>query len=195
MNHQQIAELLPWYANCHFETGGASPGRRAFERVSACARELEETLALQQAVMIGREDSEPPRFGFTRALVRVEAYEREKAIAWWQRVPRIALMAMAAQLVMILALGAMLLWRGGEFTTATPPRSGPRIVVGFQDGVTEETVRQLVQELRGSVVSGPSALGLYTVETPGGMPKLWDKFIQKLQQNRRVILSVAALAP
>ena len=92
---------------------------------------------------------------------------------------------------MILALGGLLLRRGSDSTTATGPSPGPRIAIGFQDGVTEETVRQVVQEMRGEIVGGPSALGLYTIRTP---EQDLEKLVEKLQQNRRVI-RIAALAP
>ncbi len=196
MNHQQITELLPWYANAALKPEERIQVEAHLKECSECARELEQTLELQQAVTAaGEKIPEPSPFQFTRVLARVEAYEREKASSgWWQRVPRFAWMAMAAQLVMILALGALLLRRSGDFTTATSPSAGPRIVVGFQDGVTEQTVRQIVQEIRGNIVSGPSALGLYTIETPGQNAEALGKLIQKLQQNQRVI-RVAALAP
>ena len=195
MNHQQITELLPWYVNSTLKPEERVQVEAHLKECSECARELEHTLELQQAVMADREDvPEPSSFGFTRTLARVEEYEREKAGGWWQRIPRFAWMAMAAQLVMILALGALLSRRSGDIITATPPSAGPRIVVGFQDGVTEQTVRQVVQEIRGNIVGGPSALGLYTIEIPGLDAEALGKLIQKLQQNQPVI-RIAVLAP
>jgi anti-sigma factor RsiW len=194
MNHQQVMELLPWYVNATLKSEERLQLEAHLKECSDCAHELEQALELQQAVR-AEAVPEPSAFQFTRALARVEEYEQEKASSrWWQAVPRFARLAMVAQLVMILALGGLLMRPRGDFTTATPPSAGARIVLGFQDGVTEQTVRQVVQEIRGNIVAGPSALGLYTIETPGEDAEALGKTIQKLRQNQRVI-RVAALAP
>jgi hypothetical protein len=195
MNHQQVIELLPWYVN-------TTLGQQERDRVEAhlrecgeCARELEQMRELRQAVRTAGEPiPEPSPFQFTRAMARVEEYEREKSRPrWWQISPRFARVAMAAQFLVILALGS-LLFRERLFVTATGVSAGPRIVLGFQAGVTEEIVRQLVQEIHGNIVSGPSALGLYTVETPLKDREALHKLIEELRRNQRVI-RIVALAP
>ena len=148
-------------------------------------------LQLRRAVETSGPAPEPSPFQFTRALARVEEYEREKSRPrWWQVSARFARVAMAAQFLVILVLGS-LLFRERLFVTASGPSAGPRIVLGFQAGVAEETVRQVVQEIHGNIVGGPSALGLYTIETQQKDSQAIHKLIEDLRRNERVIRIVA----
>ena len=120
MNHQQVVELLPWYVNATLEPDERGQVEAHLKACQECARELEHALELQQAVTAaGEQIPEPSPFQFTRALARVEEYEREKARPRWWSVPRIARLALVAQMALILALGGLLWRRGTDSTTAT----------------------------------------------------------------------------
>ena len=159
------------------------------------ARELDELRALE-SVAAAEPVPEPSPFLFTRALARVEEYERHRARRhWWQLSPALAATVIAAQFVLILFAAALLVNRQRQFESLAaellvePPRA-PRIVLGFQDGVSEQTVRQVVRGLSGTIVAGPSALGLYTVELPPGCDV--DRVLDQLRQNSAVVRLPAA---
>lgn len=181
MTHQESIELLPWYVN-----GTLKPQERArleshLKDCVECQRELQRTQSLSAAVVETAERvPEPPPFLFTRAAARVEEYEREKAgRRWW-----FARAVMVAQFALILSLGAVLLNRERVFTTASGTSRGSIMVV-FQDGVSEQTLRRVVLDMRGSIVSGPSALGLYSIQVPRSEDV--DKLLENLRQNHGVI--------
>ena len=75
MNHQQVMELLPWYVNATLQPEERTQVEAHLKGCQECARELEQALELQHAVS-GDPAPEPSPFQFTRALARVEEYER-----------------------------------------------------------------------------------------------------------------------
>lgn len=198
MTHRDVVELLPWYANGTLRPGQRQDLESHLKDCPECSRELDELRTLQSSVASAAEHApEPSPFLFTRALARVEEYERDKARRrWWQLSPGLARAVIAAQFVVILVAGGLLLHRERQFATMSGPpagtASGPRIVLGFQEGVPEQTMRQVIRGLNGNIVAGPSALGLYTIELPPNRDV--DQLLDQLRQNRGVI-RLAALQP
>jgi anti-sigma factor RsiW len=198
MTHREVIELLPWHANGTLQPGQRQELESHLKDCPECKRELDELRALQSSVAGAAENvPEPSPFLFTRALARVEEYEREKARRrWWQLSPRLAGAVIAAQFALILLTGGLLMQRERQFAALSGPAvgtvSGPRIVLGFQEGVSEQTMRQTIRGLNGNVVAGPSALGLYTVELPRDRDV--DRTLEQLRQDRGTI-RLAALQP
>ncbi len=120
--------------------------------------------------------------------------------------------ALAAQLLLVVGLAGFLLWRpaaepqpgqppaapaiyrtlSDPETAARPPTSpdtpgtpGILVRVVFADGATEKEIRDLLLSLRGQIVSGPSALGVYTVEVPAG-PDPLDRVLANLRARPKV---------
>ncbi|MBI1789211.1 MAG: zf-HC2 domain-containing protein [Acidobacteria bacterium] len=190
MNHHEILEMLPWYANASLD----EPTRRSVEahlrECAECARELEEIEKLERSMKeFAAPVPEPSPFLLTRAKAAIEDYERGR---WWPAIPSFARAVMAAQLVLIVALAGGVVYLkqpGGGFTTLSGPTgqagAGPRLTVAFQAGVSEELARQTILELRGTIVGGPSALGLYTIQLPDGAGL--GAALARLRENQRVI--------
>lgn len=95
---------------------------------------------------------------------------RARGPGWWARTPIVARLALAAQLLLAVGLGgwvvALYRDRGEVGTLSGGGGEQARIVIQFQAGVAEADLRRTVQGLAGSIVEGPSALGLYTVALP-----------------------------
>lgn len=86
----------------------------------------------------------------------------------WTTIPPLARIIIGAQFALLLALAAALALDGSE--EAEP--AGFEVVSGavrgdytltFAPGVTEAQLRALLLEERGSIIAGPSAIGLYTI--------------------------------
>jgi hypothetical protein len=77
------------------------------------------------------------------------------------------------------------------FTTLSgPPGSteGVRLTIMFQPSVTEGAMRQALLEIEGTVVSGPSALGVYIVQIPArDDDRAIQAVIDKLRNNASVV--------
>lgn len=86
----------------------------------------------------------------------------------WTTIPSLARITIGAQFALLLGLAAALALDGSE--EAEP--AGFEVVSGamrgdytltFAPGVTEAQLRALLLEERGSIIAGPSAIGLYTI--------------------------------
>jgi anti-sigma factor RsiW len=192
MTREEVLELLPWYANGTLAPGEAREVEVLLARDAECAAELEELRVLQAAV--AEVDETEPAFRPTAvrdALGRIDAYERERVekaeaslggrLRWmweslrsgWDATPVPGRLALAVQLGLILALGAVLLRAPGTETrfetlaggsATVGPRGGALVAVGFQPTVREADLRALLTELDAKIVAGPSAQELWVVE-------------------------------
>lgn len=111
--------------------------------------------------------------------------------------------ALAAQLLLLVGLAGFLLWRPAAAPQSGPPpvvyrtlsdpeaapptaaAPGVLVRVVFADGATEKEIRDLLLSLRGQIVSGPSPLGVYTVEVPAG-PDPLDRVLANLRARPKV---------
>jgi len=213
MRHEEAVRLLPWYASA---TLGGDERRELEGHLSGCAEcagELRALRVLGADVHKLSESVAVPPSTLAEVLRRIEDDGqrspaapappwlqplKERALAAWQAwresVPAPVRFALVAQLVVIGGLAALLTLRGPERpafeTAAGPPEArGARvaILVGFVDGVPEAVMRETLLRIRGEIVAGPSALGLYTVEVPLDPAQQPEKVLEALRSEREVI--------
>lgn len=184
-SHQRICELLPWYAN-------RSLGEKESERVEAhlavCPRCQEEERTCRQTAAAVRSAGEsapsPHPVQLQRVLERIEESEREERgrTRWTASIrgrlaasPRPLRVALVAQAAVILLLVGWLVARPGTappavYSTLSDPAAAPVPAVGlrvmFSPQSTEREMRALLLAVRGQVTSGPSPVGVYTIEIP-----------------------------
>jgi hypothetical protein len=210
MKHQEMIGLLPWYANATLD--GAE--RQALETHLAgcpeCARELEHLMEMRRTVIeLAGETPQPSPFVLNRALARIEDYERaqvpvrpkaaqfgERIQAWWLRTSFFNRVALATQLAIMLALGTVAVYQHNHpqtiLTTASGgsgEQTGANINVMFSPDATEHEISRTLGEIHGTIVAGPTAQGLYTVQLqlrPEQTVEI-EKVLQTLRQNQRVV--------
>ncbi len=180
MTHRESLELLPWYATLNEERRRALDAH--LEGCTECVRELEEIRALQTAIAPLETTPETSPFLLQRTLAKIDAFDDERmsppagwrrVIAWWSPSPlaaRVLIAAQAGLLVVLLAATAYFHHQAQGFSTLSgqgpATASGPRFTIAFQPDTSEETLRETIREANGTIVEGPSALGLYTVQIP-----------------------------
>ena len=216
MNHQEIIELLPWYANQTLDDDERKMVEMHLADCRDCAKELESLKAMRKTVVeVGDSGPALSRFALNRALAEIEDYERTRTSAaraagaaqatqetkgfwarWWQPTPVFARALIAAQIVLVLALGSLTLYQYSHpnivFKTSSGgvnDKTSTRITVGFSEGATEQEIRQTILGIQGQIVEGPSALGLYTIQVPIPREKAAeiDKVLQTLRRNTKVV--------
>jgi anti-sigma factor RsiW len=200
-SHADVDELLPWYANGTL----ASDEREAVERhLDQCTRCQNELTLLREVASTAREavaavPAVPDRLSETFA--RIDQWERSKAPSLSSRIaaffdtllhPPSVRWALAAQFVVILALGGVMLLRpGSSYTTlsggSTGTAAGARLTVTFQPAATADAIRAALRAVDANVVSGPSAAGVYVVEVPTTNAAAVDTAIDTLRANSSVI--------
>jgi len=207
--HRRVWDLLPWYANGTLEDGE----RRTVEsHLAACSRCREELSACRGLGELLRQVPEvapaPHPAHLARILEKIGDHERA---AWRSPLeslhnlltatPRPVRWALAAQLALVLGLAGLDLARRPAQPPATssaayrtlsdapaPAAPSSRLRVVFAAGTTEQEIRDLLLGIRGQIVSGPSSLGVYTVEVPTG-PDPLDGVLAHVRKHRQVSLA------
>ena len=214
MNHQEIIELLPWYANQTLEDDARKLVEMHLADCRDCAKEVESLKAMQKTVVeVGDSGPALSPFALNRALAEIEDYERTRTSTakaasvaaqekkgfwarWWRPTPVFARALIAAQIVLVLTLGSVSVYQYAHPNIIYKTSSGgvddktsTRITVGFNDGTTEQEIRRTILGIEGQIVEGPSALGLYTIQVPIPRERMAeiDKVLQTLRQNTKVV--------
>jgi anti-sigma factor RsiW len=216
-DHQEVWMLLPWYANGTLDSREHAAVEAHLATCPACQAELEQCRDLAAVQATGETAWSPSPNQFSQLLARIDAAEAPGAPSdgWWerlrarytkhllvrQRTPRLVWWALAAQGAMILLLGGVLMWQ----TPFSPEslyqtladdsdqvrRSQAHLQVVFADDMTAQELRTLLTSIGGTIVKGPSALGVYTVEIPpsGGSPDLIDPVLDAVRAHPKVRLA------
>lgn len=176
-SHERVAELLPWMVNATLDNSEDAEVREHVSDCVTCRDHLELLAELYAAVQEGP-SAEVDSFEALDAMrLRLEhdgAAESGRARPRPpSRLVRWVLFAQAAALVF--ALGLIFFQRANpqppptSFRTLadTSPATAatdPQARVLFSEGATERQIRELLHQIGGRIVDGPSEMGLYTVE-------------------------------
>ena len=205
------AMLLPWYLSGALKE---SERRAVEEHLASCANcrlELDNLRALRSPLKAALADQPIPALEVKQAVMAQIHAEAERAgrrpsgvdpgggfgevVEQWFRnllaprwVPMLASTLLVGQLV-------LLLWTAGEQTVLTPgpvttrslPPAATRVTLAFTPSASEAHIRAAIQELKGRLVDGPTADGLYTIEIPPSESGKLDAQLQKIRQQSDVI--------
>ena len=203
--HSAVDQLLPWYANGTLEGEERARVERHLAECEVCRQEMAFLREMGDAAseIVAATPVVPDAFGKT--LARIDEWEqtRQPSLAARVRafvagvfdVPRVPRLGLVAQSALILLLGAGLVLsrlQGPTFTTLSGGNStsdAPRLTVVFEATATEQGIRQALGQVGGTLVSGPSAAGVYVVALPkaGDDARVVDAAIAALRENRSVI--------
>jgi len=118
--------------------------------------------------------------------------------SWWPKTPVFARMALAAQLALLLVLGAVAVYQHNHpeivYKTASDPSNAQgkaMISVVFNEKASERDIRQALEEIQGTIIEGPTAQGSYTVQLPIHPEQTAeiDKALQTLRQKQQIVSS------
>jgi hypothetical protein len=214
MKHQEIIELLPWYANATLSEDERRTVETHVAGCKECAQELTSLAAMRKAVVaLADEAPAPSPHLLNRALAEIEDYERGRAqksarmgrwrrqisefwAGLWPSAPVFARAALAAQLALVLVLGTVAVYQHKHpqivYKVSTGPSgegTGARISVVFNENASEREIRQALEEIHGTIVEGPTAEGSYTVQLPIRPEQTaeLEKNLETLRQHQRVV--------
>jgi hypothetical protein len=205
ISHSTVQEVLPGFVN-----GTASDAEREMvtSHLATCADCRDELSFLQQirsAVTEEASATPPFRSQFSPTMAKIDALESARPVSVIQRVRDVlgavwppgtpVRTVLVVQFAAIVLLAGIVVLRQPEasFTTLsggeTPAGAGPRLTVMFQPGATEETIRRALRDVNGTVVSGPSAAGVYLIELPGPSDdaRAIDRAIDALRSQTNVV--------
>jgi anti-sigma factor RsiW len=211
--HQEIWELLPWYVNGTLDTQEFQRVEAHLALCALCQEERARCCALATAVRTADDVAwEPSPAHLARLLARLEAAEASASATGgrWQRwherwrkgrgilhsTPPAMRWAFAVQCALVLLLAGGLLWqstgRPALYTTLSdathaPASTNQQIRLVFTEDITERELRSLLTSVHGTITSGPSAAGAYTIDLPPttAVPSA----LEVLRAHRRVRLA------
>lgn len=218
--HRRVWDLLPWYANGTLLDGERQTVEAHLAGCPLCREEIVACQRLGEAIRQTEETApaaHPARLA--RLMERIDDEERNGGHGWrrivlapWhglaallRATPPLARGALVAQLIVLVALTGLLV-RGSAPPAQTyetlsesapapaAPETTARLRLVFAEGTTEQEARNLLLGIRGQIVAGPSALGVYTVEVPAG-PDPLEKVLAHLRAQPRVSLAEPAVGP
>lgn len=199
--HTRAFELLPWLINGTL----AGTEREAVEQhvraCIVCRRELKEQQQLHASVRARRTADVSAEAGFDRLNSELDAVAGAARPRW--RITYATATKFAVATAAGVAVLAILLWftplpnldRDDYQTLATPPADDALVDIVFADETTAAQMQDLLADIDGEIVAGPSRLGRYSVRVasdPASDQQL-DKLIHVLAADPRVRFAGPAL--
>jgi hypothetical protein len=222
MTHEEVIELLPWYANRSLDPAEQHAVAAHLESCAPCARELTQYRTIQAAVAESAEEVPAPAQDLLRrAMGEIQQFEQQKAITaqkksvswfteslawlgdalfgWIGPAPVLARALVAGQFLIVLALAGGLglsFYRSDSHVTLSGSggevKDGTILAMRFNESISESQLRQTLAAIEGTIVGGPSALGIYRVRVPltAQQSQELEKVLQSLRANGQVVTYV-----
>ena len=187
--HPEVWALLPWVVNGTLEGDERRTVEECLATCPSCRAELARCHVVAAAMLAAPAPTcSPSTADVSRILARAgAANDSEPPItAWWGRrrdqirralaaltpTPPVLRWAFAVESALVLLLASLVVWQAISPAPVyrTLARSGDhaggarlQIRIAFAEDMTERELRALLTSVGGTLVGGPSALGIYTV--------------------------------
>jgi hypothetical protein len=177
LSHSRALEMLPWLVNGTLTGDDREAVEQHARACIACRRELKEQQRLHAAVRARRTVDVSAEAGFDRLNAELDTAAPAVRSRWRTRLATAAPFAVAAAAGM--AVLAILLWLtplpelgGNEYSTLATPSAGNAALLDivFADDTTAAQMQELLDDIGGTIVAGPSELGRYSVRIAGNSP-------------------------
>lgn len=173
-NHEHCWELIPWVVNGRASDAEQRAVLTHAETCTECREELQRHRALH-CHMRGNDDVIPaPNASLQKLLAQIDEQPNEPVEARRVRRPWL-IAALWLQLIAIAALAGALFTsvRQPEYktlSTPTPEAMDPRAAVRvvFAPEASLNKVNELLRQVDGNIIAGPSEAGVYTLSAPTG---------------------------
>lgn len=205
-SEQELRDLLPWYVNGTLDEAARAGIDSLLERSPLVRGELLWLMQLRSQIRQFREEAEarPEDAGLDTLMALVHGERSGKVVRlharWnaWLAAPRRFSVPVGLAAAVVLAqaalIGTLLLRPEPEALTPLSGEAaagGELLQITFRPRATEAQVRGLLAGLRAEMVSGPGALGVYTVRVPEGQGQA---ALARLRGNGAIVESAALLA-
>lgn len=216
--HEETSLLLPWYVNGTLEPDERELVETHLRECAECAAEGKDLRLMKAAVVRAIEDERVPSLPpLPRIRARIEE-EKAAPLSWQTRlehrlaallqrrpVPVLIAALVVVQFAVLAGLAGVLYFdqrRGG-----VEPMSGPgvlergipgsRIKISFQATASEQAIRELLHQVHGRIVDGPSLQGMYRVEVilPSGDPAALDGLLKSLRARTDLVRFAERVEP
>ncbi|HEY5755348.1 MAG TPA: zf-HC2 domain-containing protein [Steroidobacter sp.] len=172
-NHEHCWELIPWVVNGRASDVEQRAVLAHIETCAECREELQRHRALQSHMRGNDDVIAAPNASWQKLLTQIDT-QPQTEVAEARRSKRPWLIAaLWLQLVAIAALAGALFTsvRQPEYQTLSTPevtdaRAAVRVV--FAPDASVNRVNELLRQVQGNIMAGPSEAGVYTLSAPAG---------------------------
>ena len=200
----ELEKLLPWYANGTLSDDERREVEAYLERSAEARAELAFLQGLRQQVKEEAIGNSPGELGWRRLQREIKrdgagapaAPAVSASPGWWRPA------AIAAALVIVLQSAVLVgTWPGSEpqemIPAGVPSGEAAVLQVTFAPDATEAQISDLLRAVRGNLVGGPSALGIYRVEigTDPNDAVAVGQIVERLRAEPDIVLSVERQTP
>ncbi|GAB3096936.1 zf-HC2 domain-containing protein [Lysobacter terrae] len=177
--HDEAQRLLPWLANGTLEAEERTWLERHLEACEICREELQELQGLRsnRAAAAAEDAAATGNADAAWRKMRRKLTHAQRPPAWgeavrmyWRGVPAWFAGAVAAQVVLMLALGVLLYRAPPAYHTLTSAPSAARasgnLIIVFDPQLNEARMRRLLAASSARIVDGPNDAGAYVLAVP-----------------------------
>jgi hypothetical protein len=162
MNNETLIEQLPLYLNQQLTGTLNSQIQQALQKQP----ELQQELSFLQSIKNSLKDeiSSPAELGWQRLRRDIEAEQKRNTPNtkpnWWKGV------GIAASLLLMIQAGYLVQHDSTQqgYRPLSTQTTANTVKLKFKAEVSEEVLRNLILSLHGSIVKGPSAIGIYEIQ-------------------------------
>ena len=184
---RRAAELLPWYVNGTLAEQEKADVERHLRECLTCRAALRDEQRMQALTRIQDDVPLSPQHGMLDLLRRIERKSaRSRTSQWGMR------LGFAAAAAFCIVAGWILLSPPGSapepFSTLSDSEASAvaMIDIVFADSITEREIREIVREIDGQLVAGPTELGRYTVSLAADSDSAAAAAIERLSGDPRI---------
>ncbi len=187
-------KILPWYVN---NTLTDEERRKVEEHLKGCERcrsEVEYLKALRSQVKTTSDVTFYGKLGLKRLLrdIKKEAHPPGRfGFPRWQPALAIA----ASLIIMLQSVILYNYWQQSDAITTLsgPVQEGVVLQVSFASDASEAQIRKVLHSVEGSIIDGPSAIGIYRVrlDLPTEKKERINELIAILRSHSDVVIHVA----
>ena len=189
MNQQDPKENLPWYVNKSLPDDELEDIERQLENDESLKQDVEFMNKLR-AHLKNSTQSSPGEFGLQRLKQQIKKEASSGTTKRWRN------FAVAASLLMVIQAGIMLSLIQQQDVGIVPlsgdTYSGPVLQIQFKDYAKESEIRAIILSINGSIIEGPSTLGIYRVQLADDDIDIIDQRISQLHNKLDLIDFVSA---
>lgn len=171
-NGDAMKHLIPLYINGQL----TDVQKKEFEEALAGSAELKKELEAWEELgktyeRIAKELPQPSKYAYARiAAQKADKIEQPRRVSFFERFmpsPSFSFVVVAAQLLIIIALGAYIAAQRSEFRTLSAPSIAAgqpiKVNVVFNNNASIQEINALLMQVRGRISEGPAISGLYVI--------------------------------
>lgn len=183
--HATVAELLPWFVNGTLNEADHALVDKHLKVCEECQSDLEQVLEMSAMFNAEKSDEIGTQNAARKKFEAALAHTKKDSLFEPYGSSATKVMASVAGVFFIAAVS--MLFVPDETTFTTMSRSEPNhatvLQIVFRDGVTEDSIGDILMTEGRILLSGPSRLGVYRVSIGSGPG---DELVRKLAEDPRV---------